>query len=286
MFNTRKKAFNAAVRKNDVAALRGLIGLKLDGWEALRAQNYPGMSVDMMRLLTQEVDAGNWTKWWPFSDKPSADLEQTRQLVLSHMAFKSLGALRFDLLDLVLEAKPDFNKGKADEHFVSALIEAEAPDEAKSAALRKVLAGGIDKIENPDYFLAHAAAKNFVQGVDILAAAGFDVHAQNEALLRNAAKNSDANLCLHLLTAHKADLDVAVRTARGLGAAAEAAWLETFSHAAGQEKPATIESLRAELRDLREAFRELAAVVQDMRTPEKNLDKPVLRQEPLAGAKR
>src|ERR1700722_14548086 len=119
MFNSKKKAFNAALINNDVAALRGLIGQKLDSWEAMRAPNYPGMSVDVMRLLTQEVDAKGWDQWWPFNGEPSAEPGQSRQLVLARMAYRSLEACRFDLLDLVFDAKPDFNKGKASEHFIS-----------------------------------------------------------------------------------------------------------------------------------------------------------------------
>jgi len=282
IFATKGSAFRAALRSNDLEAMRQLLEKKgFDGYRFFEEENYPLMSRGMMRLFATELDARPGDRWWPNSFVGSGrTVEEKRQYILGEMAGNCAKACRIDLLDELLNAKIDFNRGAAGYHLIDHVIDAKLPEAGKAGLLRRMLAGGYGRIENPELFLQRAARENFIAGVDLLAAAGFNIHATNELLLRNAAKAGQAELCRHLVAVHKADAALAVKTADELGNGAEAACLRGFMPVAPAEaeKPATVESLAAEVRELKAALRDLTALVQDMRMPEKNLDKPSLAQ--------
>jgi hypothetical protein len=155
------------------------------------------------------------------------------------------------------------------------------------------LSCGTDKLEKPDDLLWAAARTGYVEGLKALADIGFDLHKDNEKALRLASKAGRHDACAYLLTqGKKADIDRAIAISEALGGENDAALflrnLRGGLPEAQTKAPRTVESLSAEVDELRATVRNLSAVIEEMRVPEKALDKKPLaaKAPPLPGIRK
>lgn len=276
IFRTKGASFQAAIENNDLDAMRVMMTRKSSsyGWAFFYDRTYISMSPQMMELL---AGAGPdvWQRWSPFFG--SGDKLHLQRVILQMILEKCLKTGRYDLADALLDQKPDFNSGTAQDHSVSRLIDAEMPATDKVARIRKAMFGGYEKIEGGEYFLQRCAEKGFVEGIGLFAALGFDVHRNNEQLLRGAVHNRQEAVCRYLVDIQKADAGLALRTMAEAGMTEDFLYLQSLAPKdEAEKKPVTLESLSAEVGELKATVKMLTEMLTEMRNPEKRFDKPGL----------
>jgi hypothetical protein len=274
IFRSKTAAFEKAIKVNDLDAVQALSQQKCRGagFALLDPHTYNKMTMEMMGLLAA-AEPAVWERWSPLTAVAGPEL---RQIFLRAMFDNALKAGRIDLLNPLLESDINFNRGKAKDHALIQIMECGLPGADKLVRIRKMLSAGCDGIEDADYFLHRAAALNFIEGVGFFAALGFDIHRNNEQLLRTAAHNGQEALCRYLVDSLGADAALAARTAAQTGNISDRLYLEQFTKNTAENKPATLESLSAEVAELKAMVKSLAAALAEARNPEKTLDKPSL----------
>jgi|GEM_PF-2528711 len=142
-------------------------------------------------------------------------------------------------------------------------------------------------LKDPDR-IAHALCmRERLPEFDVLVAAGYPLHKDNESLLRKAAENDKRAFARHLVTAHRADIDLAIHTARFAGQDSicdvledirrethpDAPPLQTFAQMAEE-----LTALRRTVTTLEKTVTDLAARVKTLENPAAKIDKAPLRK--------
>jgi hypothetical protein len=292
-FSSKAGLIRQAIAAEDFSLMRELMAKESSsyGYALTEDKNVDQLSPKMLTMLLTEADQGFWKRWHSYS----SDDAGARKVLVFDLAKESLKRKRFDLLDTLLDHGLDVNMGQVrswvgrtsvSEHPIGLLLEAEMPAGEKETRLRKMAACGLGKIEDAEMLLQRAAELNFLPGVTLLAAAGLDIHAGNELLLREAARRGQAELCRHLVQSLRCDAVLAADLSQQLRHTEAAAALRGYAGEAADLRRTTVESLagevtalRAEMVGLRTALSELREAMTAM-TEERSLDKPVLQMPP------
>lgn len=272
-FQSKANAFRETVRTDDLPRMEKLMQKKGFPFfrEVLVADYVKDLSPRMAELLVDRLDAQQLARW--------GSVGYTRELVLSVMLTRAMQEQRVEVVDAVI-AK---NALKVNDSGIGAALLTDvagsiATEDVKLRVLRAVLAGGYDKMDKPEEALQKAVDKNFIAGIDLFAAVGFDLHKNNEQYLRSAARGKSPATALHLITRHGADIDLAISTEMALGNAPVFEFLAELKKQlpANEPAPRTVETLTAEVGSLQDTVRELTQKLAKMEGGA-TLDKPVLR---------
>lgn len=154
---------------------------------------------------------------------------------------------------------------------------------------QRVIGHDLAALENPEFIVDKLRTCEMAPEFDVLVAAGYAPHKDNEALLRKAAENENRRFALHLVAAHQADIDLAINTARFAGqdkvcdllsdlrreTHPNAAPLQTF-----EEMAQELTMLRRTVKTLEKTVADLAGKVAALESPAAKLDKTPLRKQP------
>lgn len=272
-FQSVENAFVDAVETDDIARMRKLMQKKSMwvSYKILGGDYVKHMSRDMAKLFIDEMD-DDMLERWSFK-------RGSKDVVLASMVVYALGEGRNDLALYVLETALPNGGGTI---LAGPLVASTLDNAQKLPWLKKTLSGGYEKMEDTDSMVQLAITHKFPEALDLFAAIGLDLHKNNEQFLRYAAEQDAKDMAKHLVVRHQGDIGLAISTSRELGNSAQSLFLETLKADIEQEapaqpeKPPTLEGLAAEVRELKATVRELTAVIQDMRTPDKKLDKPAI----------
>ena len=278
IFQSAESAFNEAVETDDLDRMRKLMHKK-GSWisfEILSGDYVKHMSPDMARLFIDEMDDDVLNRW---NFKAGS-----KGVVMMSVVVHALQHKRNDLALYVLQSDVIDFKDSDTTQLAGVIISSSLDNETKLPWLKKALSSGYEQIKDTDDIVQRAIRHAFPEALNLFAAIGIDLHKSNEQFLRYAAEQGAKDMAKHLVVGHQADLDLAISTSRELGSSAQSLFLETLKTDIEQEapaqpeKPPTLEGLAAEVRELKATVRELTAVIQDMRTPDKKLDKPAIPQ--------
>lgn len=278
IFQTKSSALREAFQNDDLALMEKLMGKKSDFliYDLFDPEICAPITPRMADLFVQKTAEGSRIRWSPSAqEKPLLTLA----LLVSH----AMHAKRYDVLDVLLDGRIDYCTDKTAAVVIQDLVAADLDDEKRAGYLKKVLSQS-SKLPDPDSVVKSALEAGNTAALDILAAAGIDLHEKNEYWLREAAKMDKKHICLHLIENRGADMAHALKTAEELGTHSVFVYLESLRSElkidSAEEAPPTIESLSREVKALRTAMREMTALVRDMqaeRTIDKTIDKPGLR---------
>jgi hypothetical protein len=271
LFQSKADAFREAVRTDDLPRMEQLMQKKGYDFffEILSGEYVADITPRMATLLIDKLDDAALKRW-----QMKAGSQQT---VIDSMLGQSLYRNRLDIAELLMEkGGTDFNQ-KSGGWYLSRVIGSNFDDAVKLRMMRQMLAGGYDKMQETDLSLQFAVDKKFAGAVDLFAAIGLDLHKNNEQLLRTAARDKSADMALHLVTRHGADIDLAISTEMALGNAPVFEFLTALKKQL-PEKPVvrTVETLTAEVGSLQDTVRELTEKLAKMQATA-TLDKPVLK---------
>lgn len=259
-----------ALKNNNLAAVRRMMKKK-DIWfyRAVQDMDYSRHSAQMSQLLATEMTDAHWKRWGFYYN---------RNEVLCGLFRRSVKAGNTAAADVYIANIANFNSGGGSEHEIVTVAQSPLDAEQKAAYARRIVAGGFDQVKEGSHLLRAVVGAGSIEVFDIAAAAlGIDLHKDNEALLRHAAASGKKDMARHLVTAHQANLAVAITTARTMGQDAHWQLLEELRQeiAPHEQAPPTIESLSAELRALRAEMKEMRDELTALRSPVR-VDKPVL----------
>lgn len=271
LFQSKADAFREAVRTDDLPRMEQLMQKKGYDFffEILSGEYVADITPRMATLLIEKLDDAALKRW-----QMKAGSQQT---VIDSMLGQSLYRNRLDIAELLMEkGRTDFNQ-KSGGWYLSRVIGSNFDDAVKLRMMRQMLAGGYDKMQETDLSLQFAVDKKFAGAIDLFAAIGLDLHKNNEQLLRTAARDKSADMALHLVTRHGADIDLAISTEMALGNAPVFEFLTALKKQL-PEKPVvrTVETLTAEVGSLQDTVRELTEKLAKMQATA-TLDKPVLK---------
>ncbi len=214
-----------------------------------------------------------------FAELIIADYVKDISSRMAELLVDRLDENRIDVVDAVIAKNAlKLNNEKVGSALLTDVAASSAPEDVKLRVLRAALAGGYDKMDKPEEALQKAVDKNFIAGIDLFAAVGFDLHKNNEQYLRSAARDKSPATALHLITRHGADIDLAISTEMALGNAPVFEFLTELKKQlpANEPAPRTVETLTAEVGSLQDTVRELTQKLAKMEGGA-TLDKPVLR---------
>ena len=262
-FTTQSYQFKVALKAQDAAA----VGKLLDAGYELGEEN-------MRRLANEGGPEILQAYFQKFAAQPGWG-ELFRPLLYC------LEENNFERVDTMLGLKINFNREWYKHHPLKKVFTCTADKQKKLRWLEKMTAKGIDGINDTWYeqydggFLKDAIAHNFPEAVDLAVRLGISPHAEDEKFLRYAAALHNKEMCLYLVEKYGADL---ARATAAAGPETEALLFLSSLQAepkpsSPQEKPATIESLSAETKALREMVAELTLVVKQQQVPVVRLDK-------------
>jgi hypothetical protein len=271
IFQSKADAFREAVKTDDLPRMEQLMQKKGFGFflEILGGEYVADITPRMADLLVEKLDDVVLGRW---QMKPGS-----KQTILDSMLGQSIYRNRLEIAELLMEKTgTNFNQ-KTGSWYLSIVIASEFPDDVKLRMMKKMLANGYEKMGDPEKSLQTAVDKKFTAAVDLFAAIGFDLHKNNEQLLRGAARNKSTDMALHLVTRHGADIDLAISTEMALGNAPVFEFLAELKKQL-PAKPAarTVETLTAEVGSLQDTVRELTEKLAKLQGPTA-LDKPVLK---------
>jgi hypothetical protein len=259
-----------ALKQNRLATVRRMMKKK-DYWfdRVLQGMDYNQHSVEMAQMLATEMTDETWKRWGFYKG---------RNEVLRELFQRSVSAGNAAVADVYISNIANFNSGGGYRHEIVTVAQSALDDRQKTAYARRIVAGGFDQVKEGAELLRYVVGAGSVEVFDIASAAlGIDLHKDNEALLRHAAASGKKDMARHLVTAHQANLAVAITTARTMGQDAHWQLLEELRQeiAPHEQAPPTIESLSAELQALRAEMKEMRDELTALRSPVR-VDKPVL----------
>jgi len=157
---------------------------------------------------------------------------------------------------------------------------------ASLSTFAETLGEDVEKLSAPWVVAGHTLSQNMIAEFDVLVAAGFDLHKDNEAFLRNAAVEGKRDFALHLVQKHGADIDLAINTARNAGADNVRVFLEDLRLETHPDAPPlmSFEDMAKELITLRKTVAGLAAQMTELKNPAAKLNKSPLRKLVIAHA--
>lgn len=279
-FTTIETLFTRAIVENDTALMERLLlkGKPLDSGYLIdlrRSVDLGKMKPEMARLLAEKVDA---------------DVEST----LDKYGLYSLrgflptlfeGALRHSQNVALVAAFASGNL-PVQAAAMGVLTFIEDP-QARLSTLAEALGGDIEKLSAPWVVAGHTLSYNMIAEFDVLVAAGFDLHKDNEAFLRKAAAEGKRDFALHLVQKHGADIDLAINTARNAGADNVRVFLEDLRLETHPDAPPLLSfedmakeltTLRKTVKSLEQTVADLAAQMTELKNPAGKLDKAPLRK--------
>ncbi|MBI1214195.1 MAG: hypothetical protein GC185_00080 [Alphaproteobacteria bacterium] len=282
-FSTKASRFSRAIENNDLEEMKYLTTKKSDWifFKMLDAELNKKITPEMMTVLMRAVEDDDVLQRWSMK-------RGSTRLIKDMFLMYAVKDNRADIADVVVSGKDNHNAGEAGEHPAEYLLDLKngkdlAP-EKRMEYLRAVLASGTDKIKDADQFMWTAAESGYVEGLKLLSAIGFDLNKDNEKALRIAARGGHSEACAYLVAEKRADIGQAISICEALGGDAQAALflrgLKDNMPQAQVKAPATVESLAAEVEDLRRTVKTLTTVIEEMRAPEKALDKKPLASQP------
>ncbi len=271
IFQSKANAFLETVATDDLPRMEKLMQKKSIDFvlEFIKADYMKDLTPRMAALLVEKMDAGVIERWHMDGSG--------RQSILDLMLSSAMGKNRQEVTEVLLEKTgTDFNE-KNGGWYLQRAISSSFPDDVKLRYMKKILAGGHNRMEDTDQAVTAAVEKNFIAGIDLFAVIGFDMHKNNEQYLRAAAKYKSEATALHLVTRYAADIDLAISTEMALGNAPVFEFLTDLKKQLPEKTaPRTVETLTAEVGSLQDTVRELTEKLAKLQ-PDSSLNKPVLR---------
>jgi hypothetical protein len=262
MFKTRSGQINAAISSDDLKAMEQLLASKFSYFGLMNRETYTPMSAPMAQLMAANIDK-IVTHWFRHGIDDMPRLMSTFMVPAALQSGNAAAAAAF------IYACPTFDRGNAtDNHAAMLLLRMDMPEDQKMPLLRKIAAGGLSNVEKKEELLFAATDKGLTTAIDILAAAGLDPRANGEQLLRRAALAGNDAVCRHLIDKHGADVTKAASWERSLGNLDAVLLLERLRDYTAPTAPPSIESLSAEVKELRATVLELTSLLR-----EKSIDK-------------
>lgn len=275
VFQSKASAFREAVQTNNIAQMQKLMGKKVPFmiYEFFNGETFKDMTPEMATCFVDGLDE-RVVKGW------SMDTQSTPSAFIVSLCIHAATQGRTDLMDIYMNPKIDLAPDNIAELLVTdiAAMTTLAP-ETRYGYVRQIVANNIDNIKNTDKLVQNAIENNDLTVLDILSAACVDLREKNERWLREAAKLEKQTVCQHLLERHGADLDVALITARTMGVHSVALYLSALQPQQKSDDAVapTVESLSAEMKELRATVKELTSLVGELRTGPEQMDKLTLR---------
>jgi hypothetical protein len=263
-FTTRSYQFEVALKAQDAAEVGRLLdkGYKPEGpnwWRLIWWAD-----AEVFQTYFRHAPKYEGYKWFlkPLSDCLRENNSKRVELLLG--------------LDIV-----DYNQGYYCDHPLSRIFACDADKEKKLQWMEKIAAGGIDKVLGKEDFLKGAIYHHFPEAVDLAVRCGIDPRSGDEEYLRFAAEQKNEEMCLYLIEKYGADLERADWTAGedefetgDPEPVLFLTYLRKKLNPAPVEKPATIETLSQEIKELRALVKELTQKVVEQQIPVARLDKP------------
>jgi len=272
-FKTNDWLLKQALRTNDTALMGKLMKKKVGfGFrsELLSSENFKDVNVEMARFIAENYTPEVSERWGRSDHKRAFYLLQYACVARNGNP---------DVFAAFIDTAIPTDKQ------CSTLIDYITHEKDRLPLLDKILKGDISRLEDPYVVARSLIDKGIMAELDMLLAAGLDLHRDNEGLLRYAAENEKNDVCRHLVTKHSADIDVAIITARTKAEQKVHDSLLALRTELKPEAPAvpTIEglsqevtSLRATVEALQETVAELTATVRDLQKPVWQIDKKSL----------
>jgi hypothetical protein len=275
MFPSNEEKLRRAIDANDLAAAEKLMAKKIP--MVLVGFSEKGliknMTREMAQLFMDKIDNDVFPRW----TSTILEVSNAKEVIPSVLVYAALHGKRYDLVDMLM-SRPGMahNSGEGKNHQAAEIIAADAPAADRLRWLKTVLADGFDKIKGPEALPLAAVERNFPEAITLFAAIGFDLHKDNEYLLRAAVRGKQADICRLLVKDHNADPEAVLRPARELGKTEDVKFLEeTLKDLPPRQMPTTMDTALAEIQSLRATVRELTEKVETLQGPSK-LDKPIL----------
>jgi hypothetical protein len=185
---------------------------------------------------------------------------------------------KFDRLEMMLGLDIDFNRELYHSHPLAKVFTCDADKQQKLRWLERMTVGGINKIDSREQFLFDAITHSFPEAADLAVRGGIFPRLDDEQFLRYAAKLQNKEMCLHLIEKHGADLERAkLKASFDKENGGVFIFLNDLQSGLKpplpQEKPATIETLSQDMKELREMVAELTQMVKQQQAPVVRLDK-------------
>lgn len=273
-FKTHNWLYKQAIAENDTALLEWLLKRKMDvGFPiAVMDCDYTQVKPETVAFLARNLNEGAERRW----DK--------------------YGVINAGLLKMIcgrcLKAQPT-------PAMVEAFIGSRVPvqklaeltlefidhESDRLSLLGKITGRNAGNLNNADRFARILGQRGMYAEFAFLVDAGFELHKDNQLLLRDMAAQEKKDFIVYLVTKHDADIDVAINTARIAGhdnvchylegiraeISPDAAPLMSFEDMARE-----ITSLRGTVKDLQQMVTALGEKVQELQNPAKQIDKKPL----------
>lgn len=282
-FKSNHALFQQAVNENDTALMGKLLQKEMDlafVFNVHDPKNFAALQPDMAAFLAQHVTADVEKKW----DRHGMHSRRSGSGLLN-VLFNS--ALRAQGHAAMAKAFMDGGNLTPQQQAMGILTHITAADD-RLDLFTQVIGRAETALKGADDIISLIRARNLIRELDVFVAAGcYAVHKDNEALLRTAAGYDNRDFAKYLVTAHKADIDLAINTARFAGedkvydfltelraeTHPDAAPLQTF-----EEMAQELTTLRASVKTLAQTVADLAAEVDALKNPTAKLDKAPLRK--------
>jgi hypothetical protein len=279
-FATIETLFTRAIVENDTALMERLLlkGKPLDAGYLValpRSSDLGKMKPEMARLLAEKMDA-----------KVESMLDGYG-LYYSRALLPTLfeGALRHSQNVALVAA---FGNGHLPvQALAMGVLKFIEDPQARLSTFAETLGENVEKLSAPWVVAGHTLSQNMIAEFDVLVAAGFDLHKDNEAFLRKAAAEGNRDFALHLVQKHGADIDLAINTARNAGADNVRVFLEDLRLETHPDAPPLMSfedmakeliTLRKTVKSLEQTVADLAAQMTELKNPAVKLNKSPLRK--------
>lgn len=277
---SKRNAFKQAVLTDDLPWMQELFSKSSRDFFVciLAGDGMDTMTPRMAKLFTAGLGEKTLTNWGFHTDSKNTILE----VMMMHASVHG----RLDLVDTFLDAKLPLNNPGAANVTIKMLLISKKPESERLPRIQKILSAGHDKLGDLSKLMDAAVDTGFRDAIDTLVAIGADVHHGQEQHLRACAKKGDAKTALHLIDVHKADVEVAMKTSRSLGQLKEWQFLDmlrqTLPAAEAAAQP-SVQSMAAEIAELKQTVRDLTQLMREQQGPDKHLNKPRLPGPPAQG---
>ena len=280
-FKSNHALFQQAVDENDTALMARLLHKEMDlafVFNVHDPKNFAALRPEMAAFLSQHVDAAVEKTW----DRHG--LRRSGGNSILNIIFNSALQTHGD----AVYARAFMTGGHLtlQQKAMGVLKHITSPDD-RLDLFTQIITERAEKLKDAEEIIGQIRVQNLTRECDAFIAAGYAAHKDNEALLRTAAAYENRDFAKHLVTAHKADIDLAINTARFAGqdkvcdfltglrseTHPDAAPLQTF-----EEMAAELTTLRTSVKALEQTVAGLAAQMEALKNPVAKLDKPPLRQ--------
>lgn len=274
-FKTYKWLFKQALAENDTALLQHLF-LRNTGLELItlvgNASLYTQVKPETAAFIAENMTADVEKKWDRYSIFNGRMLETIYRTCINAQP-------QAEMVEAFIGSRVPVQK-LAEVAVNSITNEADC-----LAVLDKILEKDARRLGNSDAFAQFLGGENKQRAFDYLVASGYDLHKDNQVLMRTLVQSVEKDFIVHMVKAHGADMEVAINTARLAGHDKVCSKLEDIRREISpdaaplmsfEEMAREITTLRGTVKDLQQMVTALDAKIQELQSPAKQIDKKFL----------